>query len=68
MEDKKDTRGGARPGTGRPKGINRPYKAFSVKFPVEYIDKIREKADENGMSISKFIQKAVAELNGRFIF
>ena len=47
------------PGAGRPKGINRPYKAFSVKFPVEYIDKIREKADENGMSISKFIQKAV---------
>lgn len=59
MEDKKDTRGGARPGAGRPKGINRPYKAFSVKLPVEYIDKIREKADEYGMSVSKFIQKAV---------
>ena len=59
MEDKKDTRGGARPGAGRPKGINRPYKAFSVKLPVESIDKIREKADEYGMSVSKFIQKAV---------
>ena len=58
-EDRKSTRGGARPGAGRPKGINRPYKAFSVKLPIEYIEKIKEAADRNGLSISKFIQEAV---------
>ncbi len=59
MEEQKNTRGGARPGAGRPKGINRPYKAFSVKLPVEYIEKIKEAADSHGMSISRFIQEAV---------
>ena len=58
-EEKKDTRGGARPGAGRPKGINKPYKAFSIKLPVEYIDKIKEAADKHGLSVSRFIQEAV---------
>ncbi len=57
--EKKDTRGGARPGAGRPKGINKPYKAFSVKLPVEYIDKIKKDADKHGLSVSRFIQEAV---------
>ena len=58
-DEKKDTRGGARPGAGRPKGINKPYKAFSVKLPGEYIDKIKNAADKHGLSVSKFIQEAV---------
>ena len=58
-EEKKDTRGGARPGAGRPKGINKPYRSFAVTLPVEYIDKIKAKADEHGLSISKFIQESV---------
>ncbi len=58
-EEKKDTRGGARPGAGRPKGINKPYKSFAVTLPVEYIDKIKDAADKHGLSVSKFIQEAV---------
>ena len=34
MDEKKDTRGGRRPGAGRPKGVTKPYKAFSVKLLI----------------------------------
>lgn len=64
MEEKKDTRGGRRPGAGRPKGVTKPYKAFSVKLPVEYIDKIKNAADRHGLSVSKFIQEAVDRFDG----
>ena len=60
MEEKQnDGRGGKRPGAGRPKGITKPYKAFSIKLPIEYIDKIKDAADRQGLSVSRFIQKAV---------
>ena len=55
----KKVRGGSRPGSGRPKGINKPYKSFAVTLPVEYIEKIKETADRHGLSVSKFIQEAV---------
>lgn len=42
-----------------PNGINKQYKAFSIKLPVEYIDKIKEAADKHGLSVSRFIQEAV---------
>ncbi len=58
-EEKKDTRGGRRPGAGRPKGVNKPYKSFAVTLPVEYIEKIKAAADRRGLSISKFIQEAI---------
>lgn len=58
-EEKKDARGGARPGAGRPKGVNKPYKSFAVTLPVEYIEKIKDAAERHGLSISKFIQEAV---------
>ena len=64
MEEKKETRGGARSGSGRPKGINKPYKAFSIKLPVEYIDKIKQAAESHGLSVSRFIQEAVDRFNG----
>lgn len=59
VEKEKNTHGGRRPGAGRPKGISKPYKAFSIKLPVEYIEKIKTSADRHGLSVSKFIQEAV---------
>lgn len=60
MEGKNiDTRGGSRPGAGRPRGIKRPYKAFSIKLPVEYIERIKDKAERHGLSVSKLIQDAI---------
>ena len=64
MDEKKDTRGGRRPGAGRPKGVTKPYKSFAVTLPVEYIERIKAKADEHGLSVSKFIQEAVDRFDG----
>ena len=61
MEEKRKTWGGKREGAGRPKGINYPYKAFSVKVPLVYHDRIRKAAEKCGLSVSKYIQKVVDE-------
>lgn len=60
MEEKKvDGRGGARPGSGRPKGIKTPYKRISLNLPEEYSAKLKMAAEKEGLSMSKFIQKAI---------
>ena len=58
MEDKK-TRGGARPGAGRPKGVKRPYKVVSVNLTLEYEAKLKEAAAKAGLSVSKFVQMVI---------
>ena len=60
MEEKKvDGRGGARAGSGRPKGIKTPYKRISLNLPEEYSAKLKMAAEKEGLSMSKFIQKAI---------
>ena len=60
MEEKKvDGRGGARAGSGRPKGIKTPYRRISLNLPEEYSAKLKMVAEKEGLSMSKFIQKAI---------
>ena len=60
MEEKKvDGRGGARAGSGRPKGIKTPYRRISLNLPEEYSAKLKMAAEKEGLSMSKFIQKAI---------
>ena len=60
MEEKKvDGRGGARAGSGRPKGIKTPYKRISLNLPEEYSVKLKQAAAKMGLSQSKFIQLMV---------
>lgn len=60
-ELKKDGRGGARPGSGRKKGINKPYVHFTVTFPSEYKDKIKLISEKKGVSASKLLQSWIDE-------
>ena len=60
MEEKKvDGRGGARAGSGRPKGIKTPYRRISLNLTEEYSAKLKIAAEKEGLSMSKFIQKAI---------
>ena len=62
-EEKKDTRGGARPGAGRPKGTTkgrtRIYKKINLSFLEEDYEEMKRLADESGKSFSRFIADSV---------
>ncbi len=51
--------GGVRKGSGRKKGIKKPYAVLSVSVPVEYKEKLKIAAEKNGVTMSKFIQEAI---------
>ena len=55
----KKTRGGARPGAGRPKGIKRPYSQIVCSVPAEYSERLRAMAHAEGLSLSKMLQKLI---------
>lgn len=59
MEEKKDGRGGARPGAGRPKGVKKPYAHLCFSLPVEYSEKLKAMAKSEGLSVSKLIQRMI---------
>ena len=46
------------PGSGRPRGIKKPYRTVSANLPAEYYDKLKA-ATKAGLSVIKFIQRAV---------
>lgn len=58
-ENKKSTKGGARAGAGRPKGIKKPYAQIVCSVPKEYSEKLREMAEKEGLSLSKMLQKII---------
>lgn len=60
-ENKKSTKGGARAGAGRPKGIKKPYAQIVCSVPKEYSEKLREMAEKEGLSLSKMLQKIIDE-------
>lgn len=53
-EEKKENRGGARKGAGR-KPTGKQYHIMSVTGTKEELDAIRQKAQEAGKSISRYI-------------
>lgn len=53
-EEKKENRGGARKGAGR-KATGKQYHIMSVTGSKEELDAIRQKAQEAGKSISRYI-------------
>ena len=64
MEDTRESTGGwggKRPGSGRPKGIRRPYKSVTLSLPVEYVEKLHRAAEKSGLSINGFIKRAIDE-------
>lgn len=58
-EEKKSTKGGARAGAGRPKGIKKPYAQIVCSVPKEYSDRLREMATAESLSLSKMLQKLI---------
>lgn len=54
--EKKDGRGGARAGAGRPRGIKKPYKKVTIAMPEEYAEKLKLLSEQKGKSYSKLIQ------------
>lgn len=63
MEIKTEKRGGRREGAGRPKGVKKPYKKVTVALPVEYVDKLKDAARSHNVSIGKFVQLAIDNLD-----
>lgn len=59
METEKKTKGGARAGAGRPKGIKRPYAQIVCSVPLEYSERLRKLANAEGLSLSKMLQKII---------
>ena len=59
IEEKKGTRGGARPGAGRPKGIKKPYAQIVCSVPQEYSERLKAMAKKEGLSLSKMLQKVI---------
>lgn len=59
METEKKTKGGARAGAGRPKGIKRPYAQIVCSVPLEYSERLRKLAKSEGLSLSKMLQKII---------
>ena len=62
MDDTKEAKagwGGKRPGSGRPKGIKRPYKSVTLSLPVEYVEKLHRAAEKSGLSINGFVKRAI---------
>ena len=53
--------GGARKGAGRPKGIKKPYAPLCCSLPVEYVERLKAMAEREGLSMSRMIQKMIAE-------
>ena len=64
-EKKKDGRGGARPGAGRPKGVKKPWVNLSVAFPLEEAEELKRKAEKKGVSVSALIRELLRKTNGR---
>ena len=64
-EERKDGRGGKRPGAGRPKGSvkgrTRIYKKINLAFLEEDYEAMKKLADESGKSFSRFIADKVLE-------
>ncbi len=59
MEEKKNTHGGKRAGAGRPKGIKKPYAQIVCSVPLEYSERLRSLALNEGLSLSKMLQKII---------
>lgn len=56
--DKIDTRGGARPGAGRPHKENKG-KNITLNLPPETIEMLKEKAKAKGLSLNKFVASLI---------
>ena len=62
MDDTKEAKagwGGKRPGSGRPKGIRKPYKSVTLSLPVEYVERLHRAAKKSGLSINGFVKRAI---------
>ena len=59
MEEQKNTHGGKRAGAGRPKGIKKPYANIACSVPLEYSERLKSLAQEEGLSLSKMLQKII---------
>lgn len=56
-------RGGKREGSGRPKGINIPYKNMSICIREEDAIELKKRASEQGLTVSRFlIDKALGRI------
>ena len=49
--------GGKRKGAGRRKGISVVYKTFSVSLPEDEYKVLKDAAERQGMTVSRFIRK-----------
>lgn len=58
-EKKKDGRGGARPGAGRPKGRHKEFDTLTIFLPKGKKEKLRAIADHYGLSMSKLIVRYI---------
>lgn len=69
MEGEKNTRGGKRPGAGRPKGttrgITRHYKKVNLAFLEEDYEMMRSLADASGKTLSRYIVDVVLGKRGK---
>lgn len=55
-------RGGARPGAGRKKGEG--YKTFSISLPISKAEDLRQRAETEGKTVSRYIADAL-KLGGK---
>ena len=53
--------GGARKGAGRPKGIKKPYAHICASVPAEYVDKLKDIAAREGLTVGKLLQIMIDE-------
>lgn len=60
MEEKKNW-GGARPGSGRPRGIKKPYKNITIALPEQAVPRLKAIAKYRNLSVSKLIQNFINE-------
>lgn len=58
-EARKDGRGGARAGAGRPRGITKPYKKVTISMPEEYAIKLKKLSKQKCKSYSQLIKDLI---------
>ncbi len=64
MESKGKGRGGARPGSGRPKLVQDPVK-LAVEFERPDVEALRALAEKRGASLADLLRRALRQYLGR---